>query len=134
MKVFVSGATGFIGIQLVKRLLSNGHEVHALYRSESKADLIRLPGVKLFKGDILDIRSLEDAMQSCDQAYHTAAFAGCEDDDGDRVGKVHGLGTFFGRYFTRIAFWTRIRGFQRHLNNLYGIIVTNNRCKVARWI
>ena len=75
MKVFVSGATGFIGIQLVKRLLSEGHKVHALYRSESKADMIRLPGVSLFKGDIMDIQSLEDAMDNCDQAYHTAAFA-----------------------------------------------------------
>lgn len=76
MKVFVSGATGFIGIQLVKRLVSQGDIVHALYRSESKADLIRIPGVKLFKGDILDNASLEIAMNGCDVAYHTAAFAG----------------------------------------------------------
>jgi len=76
MKVFVSGATGFIGIQLVKRLTEKGHTVHALYRSESKAELIRLPGVKLFKGDILDSPSLENALDGCDQAYHTAAFAG----------------------------------------------------------
>lgn len=76
MQVFVSGATGFIGIQLVKRLLSQGDRVHALYRSESKADLIRLPGVKLFKGDILDSASLERAMKGCEAAFHTAAFAG----------------------------------------------------------
>ena len=76
MKVFVSGATGFIGIQLVKRLVEEGHVVHALYRSESKADLIRQPGVKLFKGDILDSSSLEDALEGCEEAYHTAAFAG----------------------------------------------------------
>ncbi len=76
MKIFVSGATGFIGIQLVKRLVSEGHEVHALYRSESKADLIRLPDVKLFKGDILDKASLDRALEECEQAYHTAAFAG----------------------------------------------------------
>ena len=76
MKVFVSGATGFIGIQLVKRLLKEGHEVHALFRSESKADLIRLPGVKLCKGDILDKISLDHAMAGCEEAYHTAAFAG----------------------------------------------------------
>lgn len=76
MKVFVSGATGFIGIQLVKRLVAEGHVVHALYRSESKADLIRLPGVVLFKGDILDSESLDLAMAGCEEAYHTAAFAG----------------------------------------------------------
>jgi farnesol dehydrogenase len=76
MKIFVSGATGFIGIQLVKRLVKDGHEVHALYRSESKADLIRHPGVVLFKGDILDSESLDTAMEGCQEAYHTAAFAG----------------------------------------------------------
>jgi farnesol dehydrogenase len=76
MKIFVSGATGFIGIQLVKRLVKDGHEVHALYRSESKADLIRLPGVVLYKGDILDTESLDLAMEGCQEAYHTAAFAG----------------------------------------------------------
>ena len=76
MKIFISGATGFIGIQLVKRLLKEGHEVHALYRSESKADLIRLPGVALFRGDILDSESLDEAMEGCREAYHTAAFAG----------------------------------------------------------
>jgi farnesol dehydrogenase len=76
MKVFVSGATGFIGIQLVKRLVKEGHEVHALFRSESKADLIRHPDVRLFKGDILDKASLEHAMAGCEETYHTAAFAG----------------------------------------------------------
>jgi nucleoside-diphosphate-sugar epimerase len=76
MKVFVSGATGFIGIQLVKRLLHEGASVHALYRSESKADLIRLPNVQLFKGDILDKASLHLAMKGCEEAYHAAAFAG----------------------------------------------------------
>ena len=76
MAIFVSGATGFIGIQLVKRLCEMGETVHALYRSESKADLIRMEGVKLFKGDILDKDSLGRAMEGCHQAYHTAAFAG----------------------------------------------------------
>ena len=76
MKVFVSGATGYIGMQLVKRLVKEGHIVHALYRSQSKADLIRHPDVKLIKGDILDKESLIHAMAGCEEAYHTAAFAG----------------------------------------------------------
>ena len=76
MKVFVSGATGYIGTELVKRLREAGHTVHALYRSESRADGIRMPGVVLFKGDILDKPSLEKAMHQCEEAYHTAAFAG----------------------------------------------------------
>jgi nucleoside-diphosphate-sugar epimerase len=89
MKVFVSGATGFIGIQLVKRLLSRGDTVHALYRSETKADLIRIPGVKLFKGDILDATSLEIAMKGCNAAYHTAAFAGVWSKDPTRIFRLN---------------------------------------------
>ena len=89
MKAFVSGATGFIGIQLVKRLVSQGDVVHALYRSESKADLIRLPGVNLFKGDILDASSLADAMKGCHAAYHTAAFAGVWSKDPKQVFRLN---------------------------------------------
>ncbi len=74
-KVFVSGATGFIGIQLVKRLIDSGIKVHALYRSEAKADLIRIEGVTLFKGDIMDKQCLSLAMKGCSQAYHMAAYA-----------------------------------------------------------
>ena len=89
MKIFISGATGFIGIQLVKRLLSQGETVHALYRSEAKADLIRLPGIKLFKGDILHTGSLESAMKGCEAAYHTAAFAGVWSKDPSMVFRLN---------------------------------------------
>lgn len=85
MKLFVSGATGFIGIQLVKRLVKEEHTVHALVRSESKAAMIRYPGVKLFKGDILDISSLEHAMEGCEGAFHLAAFAGVDAGDPETV-------------------------------------------------
>lgn len=89
MKIFVSGATGFIGIQLVKRLISEGHTIHALYRSESKADLIRLPGVELFRGDILDKISIEKAMETCELAYHAAAFAGVWAKDRNHVFRLN---------------------------------------------
>jgi len=77
-KVFVSGATGFIGSRLVERLADEGHIVHALYRSEAKANPIRHRSkeVLLFKGDILDEASVMAAMKGCEQAYHVAAFAG----------------------------------------------------------
>jgi nucleoside-diphosphate-sugar epimerase len=90
MKIFVSGATGFIGIQLVKRLSGEGSVVHALYRSESKADLIRnIPGVVLFKGDILDKPSLRKAMDGCRSAYHTAAFAKAWSKDPEKVFRLN---------------------------------------------
>lgn len=75
-RIFVSGATGFIGSRLVDRLADEGCLVHAFYRSESKADLIRRDGVQLHKGDILDEASVISAMKGCGEAYHVAAFAG----------------------------------------------------------
>ena len=75
MKVFVSGATGYIGVQLVKRLVKEGAEVHALYRSIEKTLPLKLAGVSLFKGDILEPGSLDAAMKGCTRAFHAAAFA-----------------------------------------------------------
>jgi nucleoside-diphosphate-sugar epimerase len=76
MKVLVTGSTGFIGANLCLALASRGQQVHGLYRSESRAENIRHPNIKLFKGDILDVASIENAIQGCDQVYHTAAFTG----------------------------------------------------------
>lgn len=75
MKIFISGATGFIGSKLTLRLAAMGHQVHALYRDERKASIIRHPNVSLFKGDVLNCESILQAMEGCEQAYHAAAFA-----------------------------------------------------------
>ena len=75
MKYFVTGATGFIGERLVQRLVGRGDTVHALYRSEAKAAAIVHPLVRLFKGDITDVASLERGMTGCDGVFHAAAYA-----------------------------------------------------------
>ncbi|MBW8334780.1 MAG: NAD-dependent epimerase/dehydratase family protein [Prolixibacteraceae bacterium] len=81
MKIFVSGATGFIGSRLALRLANDGHQVHALYRDENKTAIIKHPNIKLFKGDILDFESLIKPVEGCSQIYHTAAFACVWDKD-----------------------------------------------------
>ncbi len=75
MKVFVTGATGFIGEHLVKELIKRGNEVVALYRSESKKKLLADLPIKWYKGDLLDIEVLDQAIDGCDQVYHVAAYA-----------------------------------------------------------
>ncbi len=75
MKIFVTGATGFIGSRLALRLANDGYEVHALYRDENKTSIIQNPNITLFKGDILDYSSLLPAIEGCSRIYHTAAFA-----------------------------------------------------------
>ncbi len=76
MKYLITGATGYIGTQLTKRLVAEGNTVHALYRSESKVgELKDLSNVILKKGDLLDKPSLEAAVAGCDAVFHVAAFA-----------------------------------------------------------
>lgn len=75
MNIFITGATGFIGHHLAKRLAEEGHIVHAIYRSLEKTKSLIHDNIKWFKGEILNIESLENAMQRCDQVYHLAAHA-----------------------------------------------------------
>lgn len=75
MKIFVSGATGFIGATLTRRLLADGHQVHALVRSPSKAEPLSHPSLTLFQGDLSDNPTIGDAMKGCDAAFHLAAYA-----------------------------------------------------------
>lgn len=75
-RLFITGATGFIGAQLAKQLAAQGCTVHALYRSEASA--VRLKGIEnlhLFKGDLLEVESLEKAMSGCNAVFHLAAYA-----------------------------------------------------------
>jgi farnesol dehydrogenase len=85
VKIFISGATGFIGSRLAIRLADAGNTVHALYRSENKTNEIKHPNIKLFRGDILDPLSLDAAISGCEQIYHTAAFAKVWDSDPSRI-------------------------------------------------
>jgi farnesol dehydrogenase len=74
-RVFVTGATGFLGMSLVKRLLEEGNMVHALYRSEEKIRGWEESNLFFFKGSLGDRDSIERAMRECSQVYHLAAFA-----------------------------------------------------------
>lgn len=75
MKVFLTGATGFIGERLSAKLIEDGHGVHALIRSRAKAARLLEASVKVFEGDLHDTSTIEEAMQGCDAAFHLAAYA-----------------------------------------------------------
>lgn len=74
MKIFISGATGYIGNPLAFKLANEGHIIHALNRSESKVSLLQHPNIKIFKGDITDKDSVINAMKGCTQVYHLAGY------------------------------------------------------------
>jgi nucleoside-diphosphate-sugar epimerase len=75
MKIFITGATGYIGQKLVARLLNRGHEIHALCESKEEGRLFETPRIKIFLGDLRDQEILYRATTGCDQVYHIAAFA-----------------------------------------------------------
>jgi nucleoside-diphosphate-sugar epimerase len=64
MRVFVAGATGVIGKQLVPRLVEAGHEVHGMTRSESKQAMLRGLGAVPVVADALDPDQVAEAVGS----------------------------------------------------------------------
>ena len=74
-RVFVTGATGFIGNRLCNRLVQDGHMVHAMYRNRSKTDNLQHPNIKLFQGDIRNSELVTTAMKDCIYVFHMAANA-----------------------------------------------------------
>ncbi len=68
MKVLVTGATGFIGRQLVPALRSEGHEVSVLVRDADRYD--PPDGVSVFEGDVLETGSFEDALADVEAVYY----------------------------------------------------------------
>jgi len=73
MRVWVTGATGFIGAALVRRLLRAGVSVRALARPSARADELEARGVAVVRGDLRDREAIERAVEGAEVVYHTAA-------------------------------------------------------------
>lgn len=74
MKVFLTGATGFIGRHLARALVAGGHHVRALVRNPGAADDLREDGVEICPGDIRDKASVRAGMTGAEGVYHVAAW------------------------------------------------------------
>jgi nucleoside-diphosphate-sugar epimerase len=73
MKIFVTGATGFIGSHLVSRLIEAGHDVSAYIRETSSLKYLPKERIKIIYGDIKNYSQLQKALNGFDVVYHTAA-------------------------------------------------------------
>lgn len=94
-RVFVTGATGFIGTHLVRRLLAAGAEVHAIRRDPAQRTRLPAEGVVWHAGDILDRQSLGSAVSDAKPhvVFHLAAY-----------------GTVFEQQNHNLAFRTNVEG------------------------
>lgn len=72
MRIFLTGASGFIGSHVIPELLSAGHEVLGLVRSEAGAKAVAALGAEARHGDIDDHDGLRAGADACDAVIHTA--------------------------------------------------------------
>lgn len=73
MDVLVTGGTGFVGANLVRALLADGHRVRVLVRPTSDRKALTGCPVEVVVGDILDQHSLKRAVAGCRMVFHVAA-------------------------------------------------------------
>lgn len=73
MRAFVTGATGFIGAHVARRLRDRGDDVVALIRSPSKAGPLKDIACELVEGDLSDDEALRRGLERADACFHAAA-------------------------------------------------------------
>lgn len=95
-KILVTGGTGFLGSYIIKQLIENGYNIRAIYRNKKDIfwiDKKILEKVEWVEGDILDIVSLDEAMEGIDAVIHSAAIVSFLKSDRKQMYQINIEGT-----------------------------------------
>jgi uncharacterized protein YbjT (DUF2867 family) len=85
MKIFLTGATGFLGAGIAAELIRARHDVTALVRSDTSAARVRSYGIEVHRGDLRDPSTYRDAARAADAIVHAGVEGGADRMDVDRV-------------------------------------------------
>jgi dihydroflavonol-4-reductase len=89
MRTLVTGATGYLGAELVRELTRRGREVRALARSRASAARLDGSGAEIVEGDVLDEASLDRALEGVARVFHMAGAVGHRASDEPRLRAVN---------------------------------------------
>ncbi|MGB3364536.1 MAG: SDR family oxidoreductase [Thermodesulfobacteriota bacterium] len=93
MATLVTGATGFIGSHIAKKLVDRGEHVKILLRQSSQTSNIDDIDVERVYGDVMDTDSVNEALKGCDTLYHTAGVASFRKEDYQKMEEINVKGT-----------------------------------------
>src|SRR4051794_12172674 len=89
MRTLVTGSTGYLGVELVRRLHGLGREVRALARSRSSAARLDDTGAEIVLGDVTEPDSLPAALEGVQHVFHLAGVVGHRASDEPRLHAVN---------------------------------------------
>jgi len=72
MKILVTGATGFLGHHLVRRLVREGYDVRIMKEKDAPMELLKDLKIEIFDGDIRDFEAVKKAVKGCEVVFHLA--------------------------------------------------------------
>lgn len=93
MRVLVTGATGFVGSNLARRLCTDGHTTRILVRATHSHPLLEALDLERVQGDVTDLDSVMRAVDGCSLVYHVAGLVSFRRSDWDQLYAVNVRGT-----------------------------------------
>jgi len=93
MAVLITGATGFLGSHIARKLVEKGEDVKILLRKTSRTENIENIKAERVYGDVTDLQSLENAIKGCDALYHIAGFVSFRKKDHQKMQDINVGGT-----------------------------------------